>query len=46
MLSLTSVSDAMLYVGLQRKIDFAPAVFPLLYVITAVAFMGLAIPVG
>jgi len=40
-LSLTSVSDAMLYVGLQRKIDF-----PLLYVITAVAFMGLAIPVG
>lgn len=45
-LSLTSVSDAMLYVGLQRKIDFAPAVFPLLYVITAVAFMGLAIPVG
>jgi MFS family permease len=36
----------MLYVGLQRKIDFAPAVFPLLYVITAVAFMGLAIPVG
>jgi MFS family permease len=45
-LSLTSVSDAMLYVGLQRKIDFEPAVFPLLYVITAVAFMGLAIPVG
>jgi len=45
-LSLTSVSDAMLYVGLQRKIDFAPAVFPLLYVITAIAFMGLAIPVG
>ena len=36
----------MLYVGLQRKIDFEPAVFPLLYVITAVAFMGLAIPVG
>ncbi len=45
-LSLTSISDAMLYVGLQRKIDFEPAVFPLLYVITAVAFMGLAIPVG
>lgn len=45
-LSLTSVSDALIYVGLQRKIDFDPAVFPLLYVITAVAFMGLAIPVG
>ncbi|HEU4735766.1 MAG TPA: MFS transporter [Solirubrobacterales bacterium] len=45
-LSLASVSDAMIYVGLQRKIEFEPAVFPLLYVITAVAFMGLAIPVG
>lgn len=45
-LSLTSISDALIYVGLQRKIDFEPAVFPLLYVITAVAFMGLAIPVG
>lgn len=46
MLSLTSVSDALIYVGLQRKIDFDPAVFPLLYVVTAVAFMALAIPIG
>lgn len=45
-LSLASVSDALIYVGLQRKIDFEPAVFPLLYVVTAVAFMALAIPVG
>jgi MFS family permease len=45
-LSLTSVSDALLYVGLQRSIDFEPAVFPLLYVVTAVVFMALAIPVG
>src|SRR4051812_1788436 len=45
-LSLTSVSDALIYVGLQRKIDFEPAVFPLLYVITAVIFMAFAIPVG
>jgi MFS family permease len=45
-LSLTSVSDALIYVGLQRKIDFAPAFFPLLYVVTAVAFMTLAIPIG
>jgi MFS family permease len=36
----------MIYVGLQRKIDFEPAVFPLLYVITAIVFMGLAIPFG
>ena len=46
MLSLASVSDVLLYVGLQRKIDFEPAVFPLLFVITAVVFMVLAIPVG
>jgi hypothetical protein len=45
-LSVASVSDAMLYVGLQRTIDFDPALFPLLYVMTAIAFMGLAIPVG
>lgn len=45
-LSVASVSDAMIYVGLQRNIDFDPAVFPLLYVMTAIAFMGLAIPVG
>jgi MFS family permease len=45
-LSIASVSDAMIYVGLQRKIDFEPAVFPLLYVITAIVFMGLAIPFG
>jgi MFS family permease len=45
-LSLASVSDAMIYVGLQRTIDFEPAVFPLLFVITAVSFMALAIPVG
>jgi MFS family permease len=45
-LSVASVSDAMIYVGLQRTIDFEPAVFPLLFVITAVAFMGLAIPCG
>lgn len=45
-LSIASVSDALIYVGLQRKIDFEPAVFPLLYVITAVVFMALAIPVG
>jgi MFS family permease len=45
-LSIASVSDAMIYVGLQRTIDFEPAVFPLLFVITAVSFMGLAIPFG
>lgn len=45
-LSIASVSDAMIYVGLQRTIDFEPAVFPLLFVITALSFMALAIPFG
>jgi MFS family permease len=45
-LALASVSDAMIYVGLQRQVDFEPTVFPLLFVVTAVAFMALAIPVG
>jgi MFS family permease len=45
-LSIASVSDALIYVGLQRSIDFEPAVFPLLYVVTAVSFMALAIPFG
>lgn len=45
-LALVSVSDAMIYVGLQRQTDFEPTVFPLLFVVTAVAFMVLAIPVG
>jgi MFS family permease len=43
---LLLLAAALISVGLQRKIDFEPAVFPLLYVITAIAFMGLAIPVG
>jgi MFS family permease len=46
LLSVASVSDAMIYVGLQRNIDFDPAVFPLLYVMTAIVFMALAIPFG
>jgi hypothetical protein len=45
-LALASVSDALIYVGLQHQSGFDPTVFPLLFVITAVVFMALAIPVG
>lgn len=45
-LALASVSDALIYVGLQRQSGFEPTVFPLLFVVTAFAFMALAIPVG
>lgn len=45
-LALASVSDVLIYVGLQRQSGFEPTVFPLLFVVTAVVFMVLAIPVG
>jgi hypothetical protein len=45
-LALASVSDALIYVGLQRQSGFEPTVFPLLFVVAAVVFMMLAIPVG
>lgn len=45
-LALASVSDALIYVGLQHQSGFEPTVFPLLFVVTALAFMALAIPVG
>lgn len=45
-LALASISDALIYIGLQRQGGFDPTVFPLLFVVTAVVFMALAIPVG
>ena len=45
-LAVATISDAFLYLGLQRKLDFDTSLFPLLFVGTAVAFMVLAVPVG
>jgi MFS family permease len=45
-LALVTISDAFLYLGLQRRMDFSPPLLPLLYVGTALAFMLLAVPVG
>jgi len=45
-LALASVSDALIYVGLQERSGFEPTVFPLLFVAAALVFMALAIPVG
>ncbi|MDQ3871064.1 MAG: MFS transporter, partial [Chloroflexota bacterium] len=45
-LSLTTVSDAFLYLGLQRRLDFSVGFFPLLYVATALVYMVLAVPFG
>ena len=46
LLGLATISDAFLYLALQRKLDLAPAVFPLLFVGVSLAFMLLAVPAG
>lgn len=45
-LSLFTLSDNMIYIGLQRQMGFDPARIPLLFVATASVFMCLAIPAG
>jgi MFS family permease len=46
LLSLASVSDGFLYLALQDREGLPAAVFPLLFVGTAVVYMSLAIPIG
>jgi MFS family permease len=45
-LGLFTISDAFLYLGIQRRLDFDPTYLPLLYVGTALVYMLLAVPVG
>jgi MFS family permease len=45
-LSLMTMSDGFLYLGLQQRMDFDFGFFPLLYVGTAAVYMLLAAPVG
>jgi MFS family permease len=45
-LSLTTMSDAFVYLQLQRRADLDPTYLPLLFVGTAAAYMLLAVPVG
>jgi MFS family permease len=45
-LALVTVSDAFVYLALQNRLQFAPALFPLLYVGTASSYLLLAIPAG
>jgi MFS family permease len=45
-LGLVTLSDGFLYLGIQRRLDFAPPLLPLLYVGTALVYMSLAIPMG
>ncbi|HET8646380.1 MAG TPA: MFS transporter, partial [Vicinamibacteria bacterium] len=46
LLSLVTISDGFLYLTLQRRLDFNLGLFPLLYVVTALIYMLLAVPVG
>jgi MFS family permease len=45
-LALVTISDAFIYLVLQERLRFAPGLFPLLYVGTALAYLLLAIPAG
>jgi len=45
-LSLATISDGFLYLSMQRRMNFSVGLFPLLYVMTALIFMVLAIPAG
>jgi MFS family permease len=45
-LNLVTISDAFIYLTLQRRFEFHIGFFPLLYVVTAAIFMSLALPMG
>lgn len=45
-LALLTISDAFIYLILQRRFDFGIQFFPLLFVGTALAYMILAVPFG
>ena len=46
LLGLMTLSDGFLFLNLQRQLDLAVGFFPLLYVVSAFAYMLLAVPVG
>ena len=45
-LSMATMSDAFIFLTLQRRLQFAPSVFPLLYVSTSLIFAAFAAPAG
>lgn len=45
-LSLVTISDGFLYLGLQRRMDLELTAFPLLFVGSAASYMLLAVPLG
>jgi MFS family permease len=45
-LSVVTISDAFVFLALQRKLDLGLSMFPLLYVVNAAVYMTLAVPMG
>jgi MFS family permease len=45
-LSLATVSDAFVFLAMQRKLDLGTSLFPLLFVASSVSYMLLALPMG
>jgi MFS family permease len=45
-LGLATIADAFIYLALQRRVDFPPTFLPLLYVLTSVVYLVLAVPAG
>jgi MFS family permease len=45
-LSLATVSDAFIFLALQKRLDLGTSMFPLLFVGSSITFMVLAVPVG
>lgn len=45
-LSIATMSDAFIFLAFQQRLQFAPSVFPLLYVATSLSFAALAVPAG
>ena len=46
LLSLVTASDSFVYLTLQRRVELDAGWFPLLFVGTAVVYLGLAVPLG
>ena len=45
-LGLATIADAFVYLALQRRVEFPPTFLPLLYVLTSVVYLALAVPAG
>jgi MFS family permease len=46
LLGIATISDAFLYLAMQRHLNLAPAAFPLLFAGSSLAYMLLAVPIG